>query len=218
MTDLVFADLTRPQRYKLLTGLVTPRPIAFITSVSDEGVVNAAPYSFFNVIGDEPPLVMVSIDRRREGADKDTGRNILARGEFVVQLVDEALAPAMHACAMESPPEVSEPKMVGLRLEPSLLIKTPRLADAPVAFECRLWNTFDVPGRRLVLGEVVALHARDGLIDTANMRVDMTAHQPIGRIAGQYYVRTGDHFKLEANDYFETLARLERDGVAVTRP
>jgi flavin reductase (DIM6/NTAB) family NADH-FMN oxidoreductase RutF len=213
MTELVFAELTRPQRYKLLTGLITPRPIAFITSVSDEGVVNAAPYSFFNVIGDEPPLIMVSIDRRHDGDDKDTGRNIIARGEFVVHLVDEAIAPAMHACAMEAPPNVSEPEVVALDLAPSLLIKTPRLAQAPVAFECRLWNVMDVPGRRLVLGEVVALHARDGLIDTTTLRVDMAAHQPIGRIAGQYYVRTGDQFSLGSNDYFDTLARLGRDGV-----
>jgi len=213
MTELVFADLTRPQRYKLLTGLVTPRPIAFISSLSDDGVVNAAPYSFFNVISDEPPLIMVSIDRRLEGGDKDTGRNILARGEFVVHLVDEALAPAMHACAMEAPPQVSEPEVVGLELVPSLLVKTPRIASAPIAFECKLWNTFEVPGRRLVIGEVVALHAREGLIDTVTMRVDMAAHQPVGRIAGQYYVRTSEQFKLQSNDYFETLERLGRDGI-----
>ena len=114
---------------------------------------------------------------------------------------------------MESPPHVSEPEVVGLELVPSLLVKTPRIASAPIAFECTLWKNIDIPGRRLVLGEVVALHAREGLIDTTTMRANMTAHQPVGRIAGQYYVRTGDQFKLQSKDYFETLERLGRDGV-----
>ena len=211
MIDLEFGRLSRGQRYKLMTGLIVPRPIAFVTTLSADGVVNAAPYSFFNAISDEPPLVMLSIDMRADGTDKDTGRNILASGEFVINLVDEPLAQAMHASSAPVPPEVSEPQLTGLALAPSSVVAPPRAAAAPIAFECRLWNAFPIPGRRLVIGEIVALHAQPGLVDPATLRVDLDAHQPIGRLAGAAYLRTGDRFVLDQNAYTQALAAAGLD-------
>lgn len=208
---LPFAELTREKRYKLLTGLVAPRPIAWITTVSETGIVNAAPYSFFNVVGDEPPLVMVSIDSRPAGGDKDTGRNIIASGEFVIHMVDEQRAAAMHASASPMPPTASEPDVLKLALTPSVMIAPPRIADAPIAFECRLWGDFDVPGRRVVLGEILMIHARPGIIDPETCRIDMGVYQPVGRLAGNNYIRTTDKFSLQATQYTQELLKAGRD-------
>ena len=118
--DFALPELSPRERYRLLVGLVVPRPIAFITTRGESGAANAAPFSFFNVLGHDPAIVVVSIEARPDGALKDTIRNIERSGEFVVNLVDEALAPAMHQASADYPPGVSEPAATGLTLAPGI--------------------------------------------------------------------------------------------------
>ena len=142
------SDLTQRERYKVLTSFVLPRPIAWVTSLGPDGVVNAAPFSFFNVFCEDPPLCMFAVNRRPDGREKDTMVNIQRLGEFVVNLTDEPLARAMHESSGDFPPEIGEPDYLGLKLAPSSKIAVPRLADAPFAMECRTWKLIDVNGDR----------------------------------------------------------------------
>lgn len=192
-----FGKLAARERYKLLVGLVVPRPIAFITTVGGNGVVNAAPYSFFNVLGDDPPIVIVSIEDRGPGRPKDTARNILASGEFVVNMVDETIAASMHACSEDYPPEVSELDAVGLHAAASRSVAPPRIAEAPVAFECRLHKHVELPRRHLFIGEVLWLHARENIIDPKTLRVNFADYRPVGRLFANRYLHTGDHFTIK---------------------
>jgi flavin reductase (DIM6/NTAB) family NADH-FMN oxidoreductase RutF len=195
--QLDFATLQPKERYKLLIGLVVPRPIALVTTLSPEGVVNAAPFSFFNVFAEDPALVVIGVERRDAGLRKDTAANVAEAGEFVVNLVDEATVEAMNRCAADFPPEASELDFAGYTAAPSLLLRTPRLAESPAALECRHWRTIEVRnGRELIIGEVVAAHARDGLVDRDRLHVDHQAYRPVGRLAGNDYCRTRDTFGL----------------------
>ena len=130
------SDLKPHERYKLLAGFVLPRPIAWVTTVGPTGVVNAAPYSFFNVFCEDPPLCMFAVNPRPDGREKDTLVNVRRTGEFVVNMTDEPLARAMHDSSGYFPPEIGEPDYLGLRLAPSTRVAAPRLADAPWAMEC----------------------------------------------------------------------------------
>ncbi len=202
--DFAFAELDATQRYKLLTALVVPRPIALVTTIGAEGVVNAAPYSFFNTFGQDPPLVVLGIERRERTVSKDTGRNIDATGEFVVNLVDEDLAAAMNLCAVDFPPEVSEPEIAGLALAASRFLRPPRLAAAPAALECRLFTLMRIGGsRELVIGEVVGAHVRDGLLDRERLRIDYERYRPVGRLCGDLYCFTRERFALRRRSYAE---------------
>jgi flavin reductase (DIM6/NTAB) family NADH-FMN oxidoreductase RutF len=213
MSDLSlrFADLEPPQRYKLLCGLVVPRPIAWVTSVSREGVVNAAPFSFFNVFSDEPALVVLGLQRKADGSAKDTCRNIAATGEFVVNVVGESVAEAMNLTAVDFPSDESEPGIVGLELAPSLLVKPPRVAAAPAALECRrtVGLAFGA-GHELIVGEVLGVHARAGVVDPKTLSVDFDVLRPVGRLAGNGYARQGDRFEMRRLTYAEWPAK--RDG------
>lgn len=204
-----FGALATPQRYKLLVGLVTPRPIAFVSTRGRDGVDNAAPFSFFNVLADDPPVVIVSIERRSDGRSKDSGRNILESGEFVVNMVDEPLLERMHLCSVEFPPEVSELAQAGLTAAPSRKVAAPRIAEAPVSMECRLHTRVPLGKRDLVLGEVVWLHVRDGIVDPATLRV-ADDYAPVGRLYANRYARTGDRVALDQNAYVEAMRRLGR--------
>src|SRR3569833_523493 len=133
-------DLSPRERYKILTSFVLPRPIAWVTTMGETGVVNAAPFSFFNVLGEDPPLCVFAINLRPDGRTKDTLINIQRMGEFVVHITDEPLAQAMHETGGDFPPDVSEPDHLGLKLAPSSTIAVPRLADAPIAMECKTWK------------------------------------------------------------------------------
>jgi flavin reductase (DIM6/NTAB) family NADH-FMN oxidoreductase RutF len=208
--DLTFADLEPRLRYKLLCSLVVPRPIAWVTSVSAEGVVNAAPFSFFNVFSEDPALVVLGVQHKADGTAKDTSRNIAATGEFVVNVVGEVVAEAMNLTAVDFPSGESEPNIVGLELAPSTLVKPPRLADAPAALECRraVGLTFG-PGRELIVGEVLGVHARAGIVDPETLSVDFDALRPVGRLAGNGYARQGDRFEMRRLTYAEWHARRE---------
>ena len=135
------AGLTAPERYKLLGGLVVPRPIALVTSQSADGRINAAPFSFFNVFAEEPPLVVLGLGISPLGGAKDTTLNIRDTGELVVNLVDEAIAEAMNLCAIEFPPEVNEIEVASFDLVPSDAVSPPRIGQAPVGLECRRFVT-----------------------------------------------------------------------------
>lgn len=203
-----FADIAPRERYKLLCASVTPRPIALVTTVSAEGVVNAAPFSFFNVFSEEPALIVLGLQHKPGNDPKDTTRNIAAAGAFVVNLVDEALAEAMNICAVDFPPEVSEIEAAGLSLLPGVTIAVPRIAQAPFALECRKTLTLAFsPTRELLIGEVVRLHAREGLVDPATLRVSMSDYKPVGRMFGDGYSRQGDRFDMKRGSYEDWLAK-----------
>lgn len=192
-----FAKLTAYQRYKLMASLIVPRPIALVTTVNADGVVNAAPFSMFNMLGEDPPLVMISVNMLAGGALKDTAANITASGQFVVHLTDEAMAAKMHACGEAIPSHQSELDLVGLTSAPSVEVAPPRIAEAPVAFECALWETVRTESRLIFFGKVLHLHAREGLVDSTTWRVSLQDYFPVGRFGASFYVTTRDRFSLE---------------------
>jgi len=192
-----FGQITAYQRYKLMASLIVPRPIALVTTVNADGVVNAAPFSMFNMLGEDPPLVMISVNMLASGAMKDTAANITASGQFVVHLTDEAMADKMHACGEALPSHQSELDMAGLTAAPSFEVVPPRIVEAPVAFECSLWETIRTESRLIFFGKVLHLHARDGLVDSQTWRVSLQDYFPVGRFGASFYVTTRDRFSLE---------------------
>ncbi len=194
-----FDAISGKDRYKLMVATVVPRPIAWIVTQSAAGLVNAAPYSFFNAISGEPPLLVVSIDGRGNGEPKDSAANIRASGQFVVNLVSEAMAQAMVVTAIEFDPAVSEVAEAGLATTPSSRITPPRLTESPVAFECERFQTVELPGERdLVIGRVLAMHvADDAVLDAARCYIDTPKLGLVGRMhGGGWYTRTADAFEL----------------------
>ena len=195
--ELALSELAAKERYRLLIGLVVPRPIAFITTRSEDGVVNAAPFSFFNLMGEDPPIMVVSLESRPDGSIKDTLRNIRWTGEFVVNLVDEAIAAAMHQASANYPPEVSEVSAVGLSLAPCREVAIERIAEAPASLECKVLQTVAIgPTRRIVIGKIFRLHVRDTLVDPATKRIREDAYHPVGRLYANSYVKTRERFTL----------------------
>ncbi|MBN4666724.1 flavin reductase family protein [Pandoraea nosoerga] len=194
--EIDFGKLTPYERYKLMSSLIVPRPIALITTLSAGGTVNAAPFSMFNMLGEDPPIVMVSINRHDDGALKDTAVNIDRDGVFVVHLCDEAMALKMHRCGERLPSDVSELAEVGLTTTPSADVAPPRIAEAPVAFECTVWETLRSDSRRIFIGRVLRLHARDGLVDRKTCRIRLDDYAPVGRLGGGFYTKTRDRFTL----------------------
>lgn len=188
-----FATLSADERYKLMTAAITPRPIAWLTTLSPEGVRNAAPYSFFNMMGSDPPLVAIGMMRRADGRYKDSGRNILESGEFVVNLVSEKDGSAMNFTCIDAPPEFDELEAGNITTIPSSLVAPPRIASAPVSMECRLLHNVDAGRTTVVLGEVLRYHIRDDLVDPARLHVDTLAMGLIARMHGAgWYTRCND--------------------------
>jgi flavin reductase (DIM6/NTAB) family NADH-FMN oxidoreductase RutF len=209
MSGFLLKDLSRQDRYKLLCAVVVPRPIALVTTLDINGVVNAAPFSFFNVFSEDPPLIVLGLQHKPDLSPKDTTRNIERDGEFVVQMVDEALAKAMNDCAVDFPAGESEVSALGLATAPSVDVKVPRLAAAPFAMECRRTVSLAFgPGRALMVGEVLRVHAREGLLDTKNMYVDFAAYRPIGRLFGNLYSYQREPFTMVRETHAEWAARL----------
>ncbi|MCB1884574.1 MAG: flavin reductase family protein [Geminicoccaceae bacterium] len=211
--DLAFADLDVGTRYKLMSGLVIPRPIALVTSVGRDGVTNAAPFSYFNVFSEDPPLVVLGLQARADGGPKDTARNIRATGEFVVNLVDEALAEGMNVCAVDFPPEEGEIDAAGLTLAPSSSVAPARIEEAPVAFECKVNVVLAFNAKRdLVVGEVLHVHARPGIVEPGTFRVDTDAYRPIGRFFGNFYSYQRELFQLKRETHAEWRERRGGEG------
>lgn len=195
--ELDFGTITAYQRYKLMSSLIVPRPIALVTTLGEGGVVNAAPFSLFNMIGEDPPQVFISLNKGRDDALKDTAVNILARREFVVHIADEAIGQQMHDCGAEHPPSVSELDVNGLTTAPSTFVAPPRIVESPVAFECVLAEVMENATRHVFIGTVLCLHARDGLVDLATHRVNLDLYHPVGRFGSTMYLRTRDRFDME---------------------
>lgn len=196
--DFKLDSLEPSDRYKLLNGIVIPRPIAWITSVDEKGTVNAAPFSYFNIMGIDPPIVTVGPQFRvgfREGV-KDTPRNIRSNGSFVINIVNEELVEKMHNTSAFYPAEVSEAEDQDLVLAPSVSINVPRIARAPASIECREHTTMFIGNTRIVIGEALHLWIRDELVDTERFHVNMEAMHAVGRMGGGRYTRTGDMFDL----------------------
>ena len=196
---------TKPDNYKLLTNLVIPRPIAWITSLSNAGTVNLAPFSFFNAVGADPIYIVVSIGINEQGKPKDTAENILSTGEFVVNLVTEALFDAMNLSAADFPPEESELEAARLDSAPSVLVKPPRVAAAHASLECTLYSSQKLGENTLIIGEVVMFHVADHLIGP-KMHVENFA--PIGRLGSpSAYCRTLDRFNVPRISYAQVKNR-----------
>lgn len=190
-------ELAPGDQYKLLAGSIVPRPIALVSSRSLAGQDNAAPFSFFGVLGEAPAILAIGVKNNPDGGWKDTARHAVERGELVVNLVDEALAEAMNVCALDAPPDVSEAGLAGLTLVAGEKVGVPRIAEAPFAFECRLVQCLTtIPDRQILLAEVVLMHARDGLVDMATCRINQHDYHPVGRMTGNDYIRASDRFQL----------------------
>jgi len=195
--DFELAHLPVLERYKLLIGLVIPRPIGWVSTWNENGVANCAPFSFFNCISEEPPLCMLSFNRRSDGALKHTLKNIRRTGEFVVNLADESTANAMHVSSYEVPETESEFARTGLTPLPAKMVKHPRIAEAAASLECRVERRIEFgPERELVIGEILLIHAREGIVDPATKRVSEEHYRPVGRLFANRYCTTRQRFNL----------------------
>ena len=195
--DFNLADAKTNLVYNLLIGLVAPRPIAWITSHDHEGRLNAAPFSAYNYVCTDPPVVAIGVANRpaKDIIGKDTAQNIRNTHEFVVNVVNEDVAEAMNFCAIDFPQGVDELKLAGLETEPSLVVSVPRIAKAPAALECREITTMEIGNSRIVLGQVVAMHVKDQFIDPAGPYILAEELHAIGRMNGTgAYVKTRDAF------------------------
>ncbi|MGH7042398.1 MAG: flavin reductase family protein [Acetobacteraceae bacterium] len=193
------AALDAQNAYKLLVSTVVPRPIAWVTTQDIDGSVNAAPFSFFNAVSGNPPVVAIGIGGRAPGDAKDTGGNIRRTGEFVVNLVSDALAKQMNITAIDFDKNVNELAEAGLTTVPSVKVRPPRIGESPVALECERLVIVDVGvDRSVVLGRVVAIHIQDDFVlDPARCYVDTQKLDLIGRMhGGGWYARTRDSFDL----------------------
>lgn len=194
---LGFADRSPAAIYHLMTALIVPRPIAFCTSLSRQGVLNAAPFSFFTGVCADPPLLLISVTRRVDRL-KDTARNILDTGEFVVNIPDKALAAQVEAASAEFDPQESEVERLGLATLPSHFVAPARLAAAPAQLECRLEKAIEIGNGPvdLLVGRIVEAHVRADLLDDRG-RVDVAALDPLARLASGSYAGLGAPFRLK---------------------
>jgi flavin reductase (DIM6/NTAB) family NADH-FMN oxidoreductase RutF len=194
-----FESLSEDMRYKLMLATVLPRPIAWVTSLDSNGLVNAAPFSFFNVFGTEPATVGIGVGRNSAKQPKDTCLNIRATEEFVVNLVPFSAAERMRASSMPFPPHVSEVSAVGLQTAPSDLVAPPRITESPASFECKFMQEIRLGNFSLILGRIVMLHVRDeAVLDPERLHIDAANMDLIGRMEGAQYTLTRDKFEPSA--------------------
>ena len=199
------SEQTKQENYKLLIGSVLPRPIAFITTKSNSGVVNAAPFSFFNVVGTEPPLLMISCIRKPGGIMKDTAKNAIESQEFIIHIVDEENVEKINYTAIDAPEDVSEIELAGLNLLPGELVQVPRVAECKIAMECRLHRHLPLgesdgePNVDLIIGEVICFHIEDELLEKG--RINAGKLKPVGRLAGLDYTTIGSVFEYQRPVY-----------------
>jgi flavin reductase (DIM6/NTAB) family NADH-FMN oxidoreductase RutF len=210
-----FAALTPRERYKLLIGAVVPRPIALVTTISRDGIVNAAPFSFFNCLSADPAILALGVEYRPTGPQKDTGRNVRETLAFTVNIVSDAMAEAMNACAVPFAPGIDELAQAGFTARPGTAVPCPSIAEAPAAFECRQHTTLGIGNsREIILGEVLHAHFAPGIVDPATLHVDPAALDALGRMGGHGYARTRDRFDLPTM----TVAQWQAGDIATRRP
>ncbi len=193
---------TGRQNYRLLSGMVVPRPIAFVTSLSADGLLNAAPFAYFNAVANKPPMVIFS--PTYQGAEKEgyagekekkgTLRNVEATGEFVVNMVNEEIAEAINICAGSYDHGTNELERAGLTTLPSRIVKPPRVAESPGSLECRVHRIIDLGSHNMVIGEVVMFHLRDDLFEDGTVNVHRV--RPIARLSKNDYTRCRDIFEM----------------------
>lgn len=190
---------TERENYKLMTGTILARPVAFVTTLNDNGIVNGAPYSYFNIVSSNPPRISISV-QRNQGQLKDTARNILANGQFVVHITDEENVEMVNATAVLLPPDESEVELVGFTTVPSDVVKVPGVNEAKVRFECVLDQALtlnDDAGNvatDFIIGKIVMFHVDESILNNSYIQYDQLA--PVGRLAGDDYVKIGEIFKL----------------------
>lgn len=196
--------MPKSDAYKLLASAIMPRPIAWVVSKDKAGELNAAPYSFFNILSSDPPLVAISISAATDRTMKDTLANIRERGEFVVNMVPEELAEAMNLTATNAPKGTDETQLAGLSMEPCTLVDVPRIAGSPVALECKLFETLQPGGSTvIVLGRIVYVHVRTAAFeDVSRLHIDPAQLRLIGRMhGGGGYCTTRDLFTIERKSW-----------------
>ncbi|MGP8200818.1 MAG: flavin reductase family protein [Limisphaerales bacterium] len=195
--DFDVSKITSHQTYNLLIGLVAPRPIAWITSMDLQGRLNAAPFSAYNYVGIEPPIVAIGVANRPGPGviGKDTAQNIRNKREFVINVVNEEMAEAMVFCAIDFPPGVNELETAKVRTAPSSIVSVPRILEAPASLECREITTMEIGRARVILGQVVAMHVKDEFLDPAGPYIRAEELHAIGRMNGLgAYVKTRNSF------------------------
>ena len=187
-----FDEIDAKLRYKLMTASIIPRPVALVTSLDKDGNANAAPYSFFNGMSEDPPLIVLGLKRRDSGPKKDTARNIEETSEFVVNIVNWEMHQGMLVTAADFPEGVDEIPLAGFTTATCDLVKPPRIAEAPVAFECRKFVTVQAGiDREIAIGEVVAMHVKDEIWDAERQYIDWQGNLPIARLWGTLYAQLG---------------------------
>lgn len=204
-----FTKLEMESRYRLLTNFIGPRPIALVTTRSVTGRSNAAPMSFFNVFSHEPPIVVLGIQPRASGEEKDTVANIRRTGEFAVGMVDMALSQQMLVCGLGFESDVDELEIAGLPTAKGAQIDVDYVATAPCSFECRVERLIEFPRRVLVLGEVVHMHVRRDCLDEAGRYVNPEVYQPIARLHADNYITSDRQFVLKAPTIADVLKATE---------
>ncbi|QDY71078.1 flavin reductase family protein [Qingshengfaniella alkalisoli] len=194
---LDFSSLSPREAYKVMIGTIVPRPIAWVTTVSPDGVVNAAPYSFFNCLSADPPILALGVENKPDKSFKDTAYNIRTTECFTVNIVGRDNAEAMSVTAAGFEPDVDELQMAGLTSVAGTEVACPRIAEAPVAFECRRYLGIEVSSaREIILGQIVMAHVREDIIDLDTFYSDHARLDAIGRMGGNGYAGTLDYFDL----------------------
>ena len=212
------SKISQDKIYNLVNGLVAPRPIALITTLSQSGKPDAAPFSAYNYMGMEPPIVAVGIANRPglEMIAKNTAQNIRSRGEFVVNIVNEDIAEAMNICAIDFPSEVNKLEIAHLETEPSLIVKVPRITVSPASMECREITTLEIGRNRVVIGQVLAIHVKDEFLEQSGPFIRAEELHAVGRMNGLgAYVKTKDaFFHIQRLTYDEWKKRNDEQGKA----
>jgi len=198
--------MTAMDRYELLLGTVVPRPIALVTTISSDGVINSAPYSLFNIMGHDPAVAMFSVLAHPDKRLKDTANNILATKECVINLVSEAVAEAMNVTCIDAPPGTNELELAKLKTSPSVKVKPPRVSESPVAYECRFLTSLSFgPNQAIIAAQIVHAHVDDRFVlDAARGLVDTPELKLIGGMHGaKWYARLSDRFAMDRPTWTE---------------
>lgn len=194
------ANTSQKDIYKILTGSVIPRPIGWVSSISEDGILNLAPFSFFNAVGEDPPHVMFSTVRSGN-TNKDTLNNVLATKQFVVNMATEDMVEAMNASSVNLPPEGDEFDYAGLTPAPSELVRPPRVKESPIAFECELVHHYSLEGHKdggatIMIGRIVMFHVDESVL-LDDYKINQETYRPIARLAGSNYAKLGEIFSIK---------------------
>jgi flavin reductase (DIM6/NTAB) family NADH-FMN oxidoreductase RutF len=203
-----FRELSAREKYKLMIGTVVPRPIALVTTVDLQGRVNAAPFSFFNCLSADPPILALGVENHPDMRFKDTGLNIRLTEVFTVNIVSHAIAQAMHVCGVSFPPERDELKAAGLTAMPGKTVASPWIKEAPAAFECRRHITLELgKSRQIIMGEILFAHYHSDVLDADRLHIDPAKLDAIARLGGNTCSTIRDRFEMVT----PTLADFQAD-------